>query len=63
MDKYAVQNVRKMQEATLGEVRGRLIVLRRDHTKTAAEGAEIDRLVRQERELEQALAESASADQ
>jgi len=57
MNKYAVDDVRRMQEAALRDVKAKLQNLRAGHTKTASEIQEIDRLEQQMAELEQALAE------
>lgn len=57
MDKYAVEQVRNMQKATLEEVRTKLASLRRaPHTKTAEHADDLARLERQERELVEAIA-------
>jgi hypothetical protein len=55
MDKFAVENVRRMQVAALKEVQVKLQSLRATHTKTASETQDMERLERQEAELQKAL--------
>lgn len=59
MDKYGVRQIKTMQQDALAEVRAKLSALRHlhDHEKTAEGGQQLTNLERQERELEEALAQ------
>lgn len=58
MDKYGVEQIKRMQRDALTEVNGKLVALRRSSlVKTAEDDEQIANLERQQRELVEALAQ------